>query len=87
MAGPSDFFCNPRQLPSGDGFDFVAKLRYHSELLHKAQGIPVHKAFHDFAVGDTAHRYARDGDLLSCWRNPRWSTNATERFCRYFVTG
>src|SRR5260370_5561317 len=50
------------------GLDF-GKFRDDAKLLHKAKGIPVHKAFHHLSASKPSDGYARDGKLLPRWRD------------------
>jgi hypothetical protein len=61
------FPCKPRKLPRC-GLDF-GKFRDDAKLLHKAQGVPVDKAFHHLSVSKPSDGYARDGELFPRWRD------------------
>jgi len=49
----------------GDGLGF-GEFRDDAELLHKAQSIPIDKAFGHFAVRKAGNAYACDIELLPC---------------------
>src|ERR1700730_749753 len=53
----------------GDSFDF-AELRDDTELLHKAQSVPIDKAVEHFAVRKAGNAYACDVELLPRWCDP-----------------
>src|SRR5882762_8689106 len=66
------FLAGPGQLPCGGGrygFGSVGELRDDAELLHKAQGVPVNKAFRYLAVRDASDGHPGDGDVLPGWSN------------------
>ncbi len=62
------FLGKSRRLPC-DGFSF-GELRDDTQLLHKAQGVPIHPAFHKLAVREAGNGHPGDVDLLPRWRNP-----------------
>src|ERR1700687_2967692 len=57
------------RLPCGGLLFGSGALRGHAELLHKAQSVPVDKAFRYLAVRDASDGHAGDGDLLPRRRN------------------
>src|SRR6476646_7094486 len=70
IVGPSGFFEEVGRLPCGGGYLGFGEFRDDAELLHKAQSVPIDKAFGHFAVRKAGNAYACDVDLLPRWCNP-----------------